>query len=438
MSASGPNTTPITPEKQLTSRIKASMDSPEFDRIDCTPDTKGKLLSLKRKASNLYQSASPKETQTFLKWRLAIVASEIELRETQKKALQEADVFFGEVGSSKAEFEALVREKERSLSQEKIFLMSNSKILEEDLSEIINSRDRLQEAYINELRVALETASQSKDRYPGVQSPRLSRNEFSNVVHDYLRTKRGDKKYGDDENFCNVMGVWVASGQAKLAHIVPYSWSCRELGHMFGSDQNPLKNPRNGLSMHKNIEEAFDNCWVVVVPLGSLKPVPTRWKLVLLNSAVKDLLFFRDRTEKKEWYWRDIDGRELKFNNDNRPASRFLYLRYTLAILHAQDKGWSSLQTKCPPGQVWAKPDKPTGYLRKSILVELGKRVGDKIPRSLMDAGVFEDPETSSKILDEVAATRVIELVKDHLVGQRDREESEDKSGESDQSEDDA
>lgn len=62
MSTSGPSTALSTPEKKLTSRIKDHLDSPESYRIDCIPDTKGKLLPLGRKASNIYlENASKME-----------------------------------------------------------------------------------------------------------------------------------------------------------------------------------------------------------------------------------------------------------------------------------------------------------------------------------------------------------------------------------------
>ena len=65
-------------------------------------------------------------------------------------------------------------------------------------------------------------------------------------------------------------------------------------------------------------------------------------------------------------------------------------------------------------------PNESVGYLRKSILLELGKKTGDRLPKDLINDGSFEDPFTSSLVYDEVAGVRVTERVQDHLDGERD------------------
>lgn len=110
-------------------------------------------------------------------------------------------------------------------------------------------------------------------------------------------------------------------------------------------------------------------------------------------------------------------------------------MRYILAWLHAEDNEWAGFKEKLPPGQVWASPNKPDGYLRKSILLELGRRTGEKLPQDLMSAGTFEDPDTSNVIYDAITAIRVTETVQRYLQGDRDvkagtEEEDEEEEGE--------
>ena len=159
------------------------------------------------------------------------------------------------------------------------------------------------------------------------------------------------------------------------------------------------------------------------MPVDSVESIPTEWKVVLLNTAERDNVFFTDMaklTDREVWRWRDIDGRHLKFPNHNRPARRFLYMRYALAWFHAHDKSWPNFQEKVPPGKVWASPNKPDGYLRQSILLEIGKRIGGGLPEDLVRAGTFEDPDSSSVVHDEVASIRCTELIRDHLERPRD------------------
>lgn len=208
------------------------------------------------------------------------------------------------------------------------------------------------------------------------------------------------------------------------------------MAHMFGSDEPPLTSRRNGLSLHKKIEMAFDNCWIVMMPIDSVQSIPTEWRLILLKTSIKNDVFWKDTfnvTDQKLWRWKDIDGRQLTFLNENRPARRFLYLRYTLAWLEAVDKAWPDFKEKVPPAEVWASPNKPDGYLRKSILLDLAKKTGDKIPQDLIAAGVFEDPDTSSPVHDEVAGIKLAGHVQDYLDGLRDSKLDEEDTSESEE-----
>ena len=425
--------TPINPEKQLTSkRFQMDLDSPLFDAIDCTPNTREKMMSRKRKASKMLEKGSPNVTAPFLQWRLAVVEETLLHRALQKKALNEADKFFEAAGVSKAELMATVVEDEKALDAEKLILLSQRKSFEGDLNDIDISKTQLEDAYITELRYSLQLASNTKQKVPGLKAPRLDRKQFSQMVHDYLGTEVRQPGEIDALRFCNVLGSWMFV-RVKCAHIVPFSFHTKEMDHMFGSDEPPLTSRRNGLSLHAKIEEAFDNCWITIVPLGSVATSPTEWKVVVLNPAIKDNLFLRDyspSTDRMEWRWRDIDGRKLTFPNENRPARRFLYMRYTLAWLHAEDNKWTGFKKKVPPGQVWASPNKPDGYLRKSILLELGKRTGDRLPQDLISAGAFEDPDTSNAVYDTIAGVRVTETVQRYLDGERDPREGEEEDEE--------
>ncbi|MCJ1456924.1 hypothetical protein MMC28_007290 [Mycoblastus sanguinarius] len=292
---------------------------------------------------------------------------------------------------------------------------------------MVSSKVQLEEAYSAELRMSLETTLSSKKTFPGLKAPRVDRELFQDMVNEYLGTKDVSDT-GDARKWCNVLGYWLSPDSVECAHIVPFSWNTKEMAHMFGSDEPPLLNKRNGLSLQAKIEEAFDNCWVVIVPEYSVKSTPTEWKIVLLNTAEKDKTLFTDifnSTDRKLWRWRDIDGRKLRFRNENRPARRFLYMRYALAWLHTADKAWPGFKEKVPPGKVWASPNKPDGYLRKSILLEVRKKTGDRLPKDLISAGVFEDPDTSSIVHDEITGIRIAEYVQGYLDGVRDTKKDE-------------
>ena len=391
-------------------------------------------MSQKRKASQALEKGAPTTTLPFLKWRRAIIEDELKVKALEREALDEATEFFEKTGKSKTELMEEVMKDEKALLKEKAILLSQHKSFEGDLNDVDTSKTQLAAAYITELRISLEIASSTKERIPGLKAPRLERKRLAEIVHNYLGT---EKRYiGNTQRFCNVLGIWKAGCYVRCAHIIPFSFHTKEMSHMFGSDEAPLTSQRNGLSLHYMIEEAFDNCWVAIVPLDSVASTPTEWKIVVLNPAIKDNLFFVESpplyNRTKHWRWRDIDGRKLTFLNDNRPARRFLYMRYALAWLHAEGNKWVGFKEKGPPGEVWASPNKPEGYLRKSILLDLDKMTGHRLPQDLIDAGGFEASDTSNAVYDTIAAIRVAETMQRHLDGDRDPK----KGVDSDESED--
>ena len=433
------NQPPVTPEKQLIPAPSAfDLDSPMLDDMDCTPNTKVQIKSVKRKASQIASQDTPKTTTSFLKWRLATVETQLETRKLQMQAVKEsAGTFFEAFTQSKTELLAELERAEQTLLSEKIRLLADRKILEQDLNDLVTDCHALEEAYINELRMSLETASSTKERLWGIKTPRLDRKIFKRQLNEYLGTEDIIPGSTDTKKWCNVIGAWLPSNAVTCAHIVPFSFNTKDMAHMFGSDEPPLASVRNGLSLQNKIEKAFDNCWVTIVPVDSVESNPVEWKIILLNAAEKDNVFFGDafnQTSHTLWRWRDIDGRKLRFLNNNRPARRFLYMRYTLAWLHAEDRLWN-FKEKVPPGEIWASPKKPDGYLRKSILVAMGKKTGDKLPKNLIDAGAFSDPDTDNTIHDEVAGIRITRLVQGHLDRVRDPmdERDEDDMSESDE-----
>ena len=112
--------TPITPEKQLTpTRFQLDLDS-----LDCTPNTRERLKSQKRKASQILEEGSPQTTIPFLKWRLAVVEDTLNVKALERQALGEADEYFKKANRSKKELIAAIKEDEKILTSERAILLS--------------------------------------------------------------------------------------------------------------------------------------------------------------------------------------------------------------------------------------------------------------------------------------------------------------------------
>ena len=63
----------------------------------------------------------------------------------------------------------------------------------------------------------------------------------------------------------------------------------------------------------------------------------------------------------------------------------------------------------------------------------MAKKVGDKLPKDLLEAGAFEDPSTSSTVHDQVAGITITEHVRDHMKGIKPSQEEEEEADEEDE-----
>ena len=130
--------TPRTPEKQpMSSDLNIDLNSSILDEINCTPNKKNQMLSMKRKASQLLNQSDTRSSDLYFKWRLAVVESQLSTRESQWQALTESnETFFDEIGKSKKELERTIKRDRKALSEEKAFLISHKIVLRQDLNEV--------------------------------------------------------------------------------------------------------------------------------------------------------------------------------------------------------------------------------------------------------------------------------------------------------------
>ena len=260
------------------------------DNLDCSPRTSKELLALKRKASDIGDSPRPHHVKPFLDWRGECIDRDLEVLQKTLKAYEEADLFFQQSEKTREQHLEEVKREIDELTQENIVLLSQSRFLEEDLSDTTGT---VEEAYIRELQIAFHESSQKKAK--ALKQPRSSRSEFKTKVLGYLDAQQNPP--GRTEYYCNVLASWVSAGDMKCAHIVPFSFDVKELSYMFGAEEAALRSPRNGLMLHKSIEEAFDNGNVAIVPHGSLQATPTEWRLVILkHDMINHQLWQNPRT----------------------------------------------------------------------------------------------------------------------------------------------
>ncbi|PMD22236.1 hypothetical protein NA56DRAFT_658159 [Hyaloscypha hepaticicola] len=86
-----------------------------------------------------------------------------------------------------------------------------------------------------------------------------------------------------------------------------------------------------------------------------------------------------------------MDGKALEFLTTNRPARRYLYLRYVITFLRQQKLGNTKLLDRIEAKSYIRATPGP--YLRKSMLISLARRISDHfLPEAFYDS-TFESAD---------------------------------------------
>lgn len=212
---------------------------------------------------------------------------------------------------------------------------------------------------------------------------------------------------------CTLLGEYFDPDDINAAHIVPVRLGVELADYIFGKGTGArLFSTDNCLMLHKKVESAFDKGILVFVPADMSERPIRRWKAVLLNEASKNQPLYFKNYQKLS----DLDGVELKFRSEHRPAARFLYYHFVVSLLRCRQQrepGWENAWTNLRTGQPWATPGR---YLRQSMLLVLARTAGDlddKEVKGLVQDRAFNTPERLGRGEEEEIARRVLEVHQD-------------------------
>ena len=122
--------------------------------------------------------------------------------------------------------------------------------------------------------------------------------------------------------------------------------------------------------IHESVERAFDKVVFVLLPVDSEEQPIKRWKIQLINDSAVD-------TDMGRTTLKSLNGTEVDFKTEARPASRFLYYHFVVSLLRNKlyrQPGWETYLTELPTGRPFATPGK---YLRESMLLTLARHAGN-------------------------------------------------------------
>ncbi|KAI9768415.1 MAG: hypothetical protein M1839_004112 [Geoglossum umbratile] len=255
-------------------------------------------------------------------------------------------------------------------------------------------------------------------------------------VSSYDATE-GQAKFDPKLTFlrCTITDAYFHPKLVKAAHIVPANMGLALVDYALGDGSSSrLFTPDNGMLMHTLIEGAFDSGLFVLLPLdATVRPI-RRWKIAVLGKdAMKHKLGLHIQT------LGDLDGKEVKFLTNHRPASRFLYFHFIVTLLRCREyrrPGWETMWEQFRTGCPWPTPG---SYLRRSMLLTLARMVGDAedegFIKTLATDTTFSTDESLSPDEEEEIARRAI-AIRERKDDQRDRDEDEDEDEDEEEDED--
>lgn len=200
----------------------------------------------------------------------------------------------------------------------------------------------------------------------------VAEKKFRNNVFKAYDAQRGELAW------CVVSGQWHNSKHVKIFDIVNHSMGEPTAQHLFGpldNEDGHLMGAKNGLPMHRVYAEAFCKRHLVLLPKGGPDDDQgsfSRWKVLFWGEFDRPKSTAKSTRKGLPW-GSQLDGRVLQFQNQFRPATRYLFLLYCMDILLRQRyeaPGW--WRTCCDSSS--ASESSKVTYLRASTLVSLARR----------------------------------------------------------------
>ncbi|KAI9853715.1 MAG: hypothetical protein M1813_001831 [Trichoglossum hirsutum] len=257
----------------------------------------------------------------------------------------------------------------------------------------------------------------------------------SNMRRDAIKAYSARREDGTGKVLlrCTISNDYFPSDFVAAAHIVPASLGGEVADYIFGIGTGArIFSADNCIMMNKAIEGAFDSGNFVLLPLDTSENPIRRWKIVIVNHGSKHQQISLPNAK----YLGDLDGQEVHFKTDYRPASRFLYYHFVVTLLRSRSyrqPGWEQVWTELKTGHPWPTPGP---YLRRSMLLTLARLIGDvtdeEYVESLINENTFNTPDCLAVDEEEEIARRVQEICEGNVdKGEEDEgEEEEDEEDE--------
>lgn len=207
---------------------------------------------------------------------------------------------------------------------------------------------------------------------------------------------------------CSITGEYYVLHDLLCGHIVPRFLSEDLVGYLIGISPSRHVNSRfNALIMCGSAEMRFDKGQFVLIPADENESPITRWKIWVLDHSALNGIMGRKKL-------RDYHDKEIFFNNDNRPAARFIFAHYAISIMRMTKSRMHNYEDRLRELANLKPFATPGAYLRKSLAIKLwyntmAFHLGNlPFQNIISEKALFEDPNTMTSIEEDEAARRVL------------------------------
>ncbi|KAI9779816.1 MAG: hypothetical protein M1839_007129 [Geoglossum umbratile] len=333
-------------------------------------------IDLKRKASELSQSSEHSNSGDFLQNR----QEQVRNQEQQYKLLFEGFRESFANGELREDFQALAydcwRKRARLTNEDVAISRQRTRILRELQWQRQDEEPDYTVAYAELLTNIWRTHESPAGWEP--RNPQ-ERSEWKAGLRYFYNAYDPEDK---ESLWCPVLKASYSSSFNRLY----------QRGYLFGDPSRGaefLWSMGNGLVMDRVLEKQFDRGDFVLVPIPTEHGEPSRWRFILTNETLRTHKLGIVTSYEK---YGDLDGTELEFKNDSRPAHRFLYYHFVSTLLRyvREDMGY-------------------TRTISPEELKALANAIGDyEPPAELFGSGVFDGKNSKSPQEEELIAREIL------------------------------
>ena len=207
--------------------------------------------------------------------------------------------------------------------------------------------------------------------------------------------------------WCCITQRYYDKDKVRAVRIVPHAVGPGLVDYILGTGSGlRLDTADNCLLMHQDAERSFRKGHFVLIPVDASESPILRWRIQMANLEAinKDLVNVT---------LGDIDGKEVLFKNNSRPAVRFLYYRFIMTLILNKSyrlRGWTKYWMELIPERPFAAMGP---YMRDSMLLALVSGAGEwhaaETARFLAGEGeTFTEEQKLSKVEEGEVARRAL------------------------------